>query len=133
MALHRFSVPQLWRVAERQTEISQLRSGWWQCAVWIRAEGTMDGANAPSSFQDENLLGAFPDTSCLANFRLSLSGRSFAEAGAQILVQPGEGAFKGVAVLPVREIGEVIFADFFRQIFALAQVQWDFCDLTYGH
>jgi hypothetical protein len=27
----------------------------------------------------------------------------------------------------------VIFADFFRQIFALAQVQWDFCDLTYGH
>ena len=27
----------------------------------------------------------------------------------------GEGAFKGVVVLPIREIGEVIFADFFRQ------------------
>ena len=25
----------------------------------------------PSSFQDENLFGMFPDTSCLANFRLS--------------------------------------------------------------
>jgi hypothetical protein len=37
----------------------------------------MDGANVPSSFQDGNLLGAFPDTLCLANFRLSLPGRFF--------------------------------------------------------
>jgi hypothetical protein len=35
---------------------------------------------------------------------------------AQIFFQAGEGAFKGVVVLPVREIGDVIFADFFRQI-----------------
>jgi hypothetical protein len=56
-------------------EISQLQSGWWRCVAWIRAEGTMDGANVPPSFQDGNLLGAFPDTSCLANFRLSLPGR----------------------------------------------------------
>ncbi len=78
----------------------------------------MDGANVPSSFQDGILSGTLPDTSCLANFRLSLPGRLFAEAGAQIFFQAGEGAFKGVVVLPVREIGEVIFADFFRQIFA---------------
>jgi hypothetical protein len=32
-------------------------------------------------------------------------------------------AFKGVVVLPVREIGDVIFADFFRQIFAGVRVQ----------
>ena len=43
---------------------------------------------------------------------------ALAKAGAQILFQPGEGGLKGVVVLPVREIGEVIFADFFRQIFA---------------
>jgi hypothetical protein len=48
---------------------------------------------------------------------------SFAEAGAQIFFQPGEGAFKDGAVLPVREIGEVIFADSFRQIFAGVRVQ----------
>ena len=69
-------------------------------------------------FRTGNVLGAFPDTSCLANFRLSLPGRLFAEAGAQIFFQPGEGGFKGVVVLPVGVIGEVIFADFFRQIFA---------------
>jgi hypothetical protein len=45
------------------------------------------------------------------------------DAGAQIFFQPGEGAFKGVVVLPVREIGDVIFADFFRQIFAGVRVQ----------
>jgi len=39
----------------------------------------MDRTKAPSSFQDENLLGTLPDTSCLANFRLSLPGRLFAE------------------------------------------------------
>jgi len=39
----------------------------------------MEGANVPASFQDGNLLGVFPDTSCLANFRLSLPGRLFAE------------------------------------------------------
>ena len=55
----------------------------------------MDGAKVPSSFQDGNLFGAFPDTACLANFRLSLPGRLFAEAGAQIFFQPGEGAGKG--------------------------------------
>ena len=70
------------------------------------------------SLQDGEYFGAFPDTSFLANFRLSLSGRLFAEAGAQIFFQPGEGGFKGVVVLPVGEIGEVIFADCFRQIFA---------------
>ena len=43
---------------------------------------------------------------------------SFAEAGAQIFVQPGEGGLKGGVVLPVGEIGEVMFADGFRQIFA---------------
>ena len=61
--------------------------------------------------------GTLPDTSCLANFRLSLPGRLFAEAGAQIFFQTGEGGFKGVVVLPVGKIGEVIFADFFRQTF----------------
>jgi hypothetical protein len=30
---------------------------------------------------------------------------------------------KGVVVLPVREIGDVIFADFFRQIFAGVRAQ----------
>jgi hypothetical protein len=39
------------------------------------------------------------------------------KAGAQIFFQTREGAFKGVVVLPVREIGDVIFADFFRQSF----------------
>jgi hypothetical protein len=29
-----------------------------------------------------------------------------------------EGAFKGIVVLPVREIGEVMFADGFRQLVA---------------
>jgi len=78
----------------------------------------MDDAHGPSSFQDENLLGAIPDTPCLANFQLSLPGRLFADAGAQIFFQPGDGAGKGGGGLPVREIGEVIFADGFRQSFA---------------
>ena len=47
----------------------------------------------------------------------------FADAGAQIFFQPGEGAFKGGAVLPVREIGDVMFADGFRQSFAGVRVQ----------
>ena len=34
-----------------------------------------------------------------------------------------EDAFKGVVILPVREIGEVIFADAFRQSFAVGRVQ----------
>jgi hypothetical protein len=38
-------------------------------------------------------------------FRLGLPSRTF-----------GSGAFKGVVALSVREIGEVIFADGFRQI-----------------
>ncbi len=84
----------------------------------MRAEGTMEGVNVPSSFQDENLLGTFPDTSCLANFRLSLPGRLFADARAQIFFQTGEGPGKGGMVLPVREIGKVIFADDFRQLVA---------------
>jgi hypothetical protein len=46
----------------------------------------------------------------------------FADAQPQIFFQTGEGAFKGVVVIPVREIGDVIFADFFRQIFAGGQV-----------
>jgi hypothetical protein len=46
-----------------------------------------------------------------------------AAAGAQIFFQTGEGAFKGGVVLPVREIGEVLFADGFRQIFAGVRVQ----------
>ena len=78
----------------------------------------MERANVPSSFQDGYWFGAFPDTSCLANFRLSRSGQFFADARAQIFFQAGEGAFKGVVVLPVRGIGDVILADFFRQIFA---------------
>jgi len=32
--------------------------------------------------------------------------------------QPDEGGIERDVVFPVREIGEVIFADFFRQIFA---------------
>ncbi len=48
---------------------------------------------------------------------------SFADARPQIFFQPGEGAFKDVVILPVREIGEVIFADFFRQCFAGVRVQ----------
>jgi len=48
---------------------------------------------------------------------------AFAKAGAQIFFQPGEGAGKGGGVLPVREIGEVIFADGFRQSFAGVRVQ----------
>ncbi len=47
--------------------------------------------------------------------------KSFSDADAQIFFQPGEGAFKGVVVLPVREIGDVIFADCFRQIFSLLE------------
>jgi hypothetical protein len=39
------------------------------------------------------------------------------EAAAQIFFQPGEGGFDGVVVLPVGEIGDVMFANFFRQIF----------------
>jgi hypothetical protein len=35
----------------------------------------------------------------------------------------GEGAFKGVVVLPVREIRDVIFPDFFRQSFAGVRVR----------
>jgi hypothetical protein len=35
---------------------------------------------------------------------------ALAKTGAQIFFQTGEGAFKGVVVLPVREIGEVMFA-----------------------
>jgi hypothetical protein len=50
-------------------------------------------------------------------------GRLFTDARAQIFFQAGEGASKGGVGgrpqgLPVREIGDVIFADFFRQIFA---------------
>ena len=41
-----------------------------------------------------------------------------ADARAQIFFQTGEGMFKGVVVLPVREIWDVIFADFFRQLVA---------------
>ena len=45
------------------------------------------------------------------------SGASFADAHPQIFFQTGEDAFKGVVTLPVREIGEIIFANFFHQIF----------------
>lgn len=55
--------------------------------------------------------------------RLTALEKSFAKAGAQIFFQAGEGAGKGVVVLPVREIGDVIFSDFFRQIFAGVRVQ----------
>ena len=75
------------------------------------------------SLQDGEFFGAFPDTSCLANFGLSLPGQLFAEAGAQIFFQPGEGGFNGGVVLPIRESGDVIFADFFRQIFASGGIQ----------
>ena len=50
--------------------------------------------------------------------RLACRAEASAQAGLQIFFQPGEGGFKGVVVLPVGEIGEVIFADWFRQIFA---------------
>ena len=49
---------------------------------------------------------------------MALHRFSFTDRSAQIFFQTGEGAFKGVGVLPVREIGEVIFADFFRQLVA---------------
>jgi hypothetical protein len=55
---------------------------------------------------------------------LACRAGALAKAGAQIFFQPArraevkrrrrEGAFKGGVVLPVREIGEVIFADCFR-------------------
>ena len=38
----------------------------------------------------------------------------FADARPQIFFQTGEGFFKGVVILPVGKIGDVIFADFFR-------------------
>jgi hypothetical protein len=41
---------------------------------------------------------------------------SSATRSAQILFQPGAGVFEGGVALPIREIGDVIFADFFRQI-----------------
>jgi hypothetical protein len=37
--------------------------------------------------------------------------------------QPGEGGFKGVKNFPIGEIGDVVFADFFRQIFAGVRIQ----------
>jgi len=40
--------------------------------------------------------------------RLTALEKSFADARSQILLQPGEGAFKGVVVLPAGEIGDVI-------------------------
>jgi hypothetical protein len=45
------------------------------------------------------------------------------QVGAQIFFQTGEGGFKGIVVLPVGEIWDVIFADFFRQIFAGVGIQ----------
>jgi hypothetical protein len=48
---------------------------------------------------------------------------ALAKAGPQIFFQPGEGEFKGGVVLPVREIGEVMFADGCRQSFAGVRVQ----------
>jgi hypothetical protein len=45
---------------------------------------------------------------------------SSADRRAQIFFQPDEGVFKGVVVLPVREIGDVILSDFFRH------TTWDF-------
>ena len=41
---------------------------------------------------------------------------SFPDTRAQIFFQTGEGGFKGVVVLPVGEIGEVILADRFWRI-----------------
>ena len=56
---------------------------------------------------------------------LARRAEALAKAGAQIFSQTAcraevkrrrsEGGFKSVAVLPIREIGDVIFADFFRQ------------------
>jgi len=45
---------------------------------------------------------------------LACRAEASAKAGAQIFFLPSEGTFKGIVVLPVREIGDVIFADFFR-------------------
>jgi len=50
--------------------------------------------------------------------RLACRAEALAKAGPQILFQPGEGGFKGgiggrPQGLPVREIGDAIFADFF--------------------
>ena len=36
----------------------------------------------------------------------------------QILLQPGEGGFKGVLVFPVREVRDEILAQFHRQVLA---------------
>jgi len=54
--------------------------------------------------------------------RCSLAEPSLAKAGSQSFFQPGEGALKGVVVLPVQEIGDGILVDFFRQIFASVRV-----------
>lgn len=47
---------------------------------------------------------------------------ALAKAGAEIFFQTGEGAFKGGVVLPVREIGDVIFENLFRQSYASRSV-----------
>jgi hypothetical protein len=49
---------------------------------------------------------------------LACRAEALAKSGAQILFQPGEGAGKGGGGRPVREIGEVMFADGCRQSFA---------------
>ena len=46
-------------------------------------------------------LAYFPTLACRAG--------ALAKAGAQIFFQMGEGAFKGVVVLPVREIGDAFW------------------------
>ena len=52
---------------------------------------------------------------------LACRAKALAKAGPQVFFQPGEGGFKGVVVLPAGEIGDVILADLFRQIFAGVQ------------
>ncbi len=43
--------------------------------------------------------------------------------GAQVAEQVGEGGLEGVVVFPVREVGDVVFAEFDGQVFAGAGVE----------
>jgi len=82
-----------------------------------------------------------PEAGATTAFVVACQAVALAKAGPQIFFKAGEGLFKGVVVLPVGEIGDVIFVDFscraeaerrwVRQIFAGVRAT-PLCDKSYN-
>ena len=88
METNRNAISSQRRCAEGTPEISQLRSGWLKSEGDFRPERTMETGDVKCSVVlsgRDDFADTLPATMWLANFRLSLAGRSGAPSGAASL------------------------------------------------